>query len=100
MQIVAGYPMVTYATEEQKEKNEKLSVPFTLSIHDRMQFLGTHRFAINGLHASLIDARRKAFLQKDAPNVQIYDVANKTGKKLLDFQRQSRPLVLNFGNCT
>ena len=100
MQVLAGYPMVTYATEEQKAKNLKMSVPFTLSIDERMKFLGTHRFIMKRLKVSLLDAHREAFLYKDAPNVPIYDVANKTGKKLLDFQRQYRPLVLNFGNCT
>ena len=34
-----------------------------------------------------------------APNVNIFTFEKKMNKKLFDFQKEGRPLVINFGSC-
>ena len=99
MQSEVGYPMVTYASDEQRVRNMRMSVPFTLGLKDRMSFIGTHRYVVGCLRMALVEARKKAKVRAQAPNVKIYDFIHKAEKRILDYQQDSRPLVLNFGSC-
>ena len=52
------------------------------------------------IRAIYLDITKEAFLNCKAPNPTVVSVANAKEKRLLDFQRKDRPLVLNFGSCT
>lgn len=43
---------------------------------------------------------RKTEIGKPAINVPIYDMRSKSFRKLLDYEKSGRPLVVNFGSCT
>lgn len=43
---------------------------------------------------------RETEIGKPAINVPIYDMRSKSFRKLLDFEKSGRPLVVNFGSCT
>jgi len=44
--------------------------------------------------------RRKTKLGEQPPNTDLYSLDTKSIVKLLNFQKQGRPLVVNFGSCT
>jgi len=43
---------------------------------------------------------RETEIGKPAINAPIYDMRSKSFRKLLDFEKSGRPLVVNFGSCT
>ena len=92
--------MAEYANEREKSENEKLTNPFTLGISDRMSFIGTHKFIRKRFNIALLNAKKVAFVGSKAPNVKVMDLNTRQPVYLLDYQRNNRPLVLNFGNCT
>lgn len=48
----------------------------------------------------MIDMQKKAKQGTEAPNPSLVSTDGKTRPHLLDFARESRPLVVNFGSCT
>lgn len=50
--------------------------------------------------ALMIDMKKKAKRGKEAPNPSLMSADGQSRSYLLDFARESRPLVVNFGSCT
>lgn len=50
--------------------------------------------------AAYLDLYKDASLHNLAPNPQLHPLKGNQIYRLLDFQRQGRPLVVNFGSCT
>ena len=96
----AGYPMVEYADDFEKEENKNRTYPFTLGIKDRMSFIGTYRFVRDKFHSALLEVDRVAKVGMPAPNVDVIDLLLNKSANLLDYQDGNKPLVLNFGSCT
>lgn len=52
------------------------------------------------INQELAELERTAKLGLPAPNCKLVSTDGKTEKRLLDFARGDRPLVLNFGSCS
>lgn len=50
--------------------------------------------------ARYLDIFKTAELHKPAPNATLISIDGNVKKELLDFQRKTRPLILNFGSCS
>lgn len=48
----------------------------------------------------MIDLQKKAKTGKEAPNPSLVSADDQSRSHLLDFAKDSRPLVVNFGSCT
>ena len=48
----------------------------------------------------MIDLQKKAKTGKEAPNPSLVSADGQSRSHLLDFAKESRPLVVNFGSCT
>ena len=71
--------------------------------NDREDYIHTFKssqFFATMLYNSLLDALKTAQKGKSAPNTTVISLDGKTKVHLLDFMKQGRPLVVNFGSCT
>lgn len=69
--------------------------------------LGSHRLyrslsAVRHFWRSIfvVDMKREAVVGQITPNSRVIDFDTKLTKRILDFQKLGRPLVLNLGSCS
>jgi len=67
---------------------------------DDIAFIGSMD-NLKGMTGNLIkNALKEAQEGSPAPNPEVLDLLSRKSMKLLDWEKNGRPLVLNFGSCT
>ncbi|KAA0711677.1 Thyroxine 5-deiodinase [Triplophysa tibetana] len=51
-------------------------------------------------HGHEVDWMKSARVGRDAPNTEVVELSDLQPRRILDFARRTRPLVLNFGSCS
>ena len=51
-------------------------------------------------HGQKLDFLKSAHLGYVAPNSEVVQLGNHRRSRILDYARDKRPLILNFGSCT
>ena len=67
---------------------------------ESLGFMATSEAAKVVIRDGIIQAGRVAEEGKPAPNPEVLELTTKKFVKLLDFQKEGRPLLINFGSCT
>lgn len=83
--------------DEEEEDEDEEDPPLCISDNSRM-FSWESLKAV--FHGHKLDWLKSARLGHDAPNSAVVPLADATRRRVLDFARAHRPLVLNFGSCS
>lgn len=51
-------------------------------------------------HGQKLDFMKAAHLGHGAPNTEVVQLEDQRRSRILDYARDNRPLILNFGSCT
>uniref|UniRef100_A0A3Q2YZR1 Iodothyronine deiodinase n=2 Tax=Hippocampus comes TaxID=109280 RepID=A0A3Q2YZR1_HIPCM len=82
-----------------KEREESDTMDPPLCISDSNRF-----FTLDSLkavwHGHKLDLLKAAHLGRGAPNTEVVRLEDERRGRILDFARERRPLILNFGSCT
>lgn len=82
---------------QMKEQEDCLDPPLCISDSNRL-------FSLESLkavwHGHKLDFLKEAHLGHGAPNTEVVQLEDQKSTRILDYAKESRPLILNFGSCT
>uniref|UniRef100_A0A8C6T914 Iodothyronine deiodinase n=1 Tax=Neogobius melanostomus TaxID=47308 RepID=A0A8C6T914_9GOBI len=79
-----------------KEEEECLDPPLCISDSNRLLSLESLKAV---WHGHKLDFLKEAHLGQGAPNTEVVQLDQRSSR-ILDYARENRPLILNFGSCT
>ncbi|KAI4894207.1 hypothetical protein NFI96_007183 [Prochilodus magdalenae] len=85
------------AEEEEGRNADDDDPPLCVSDSDRMFSVASLRAV---WHGHKLDALKVARVGRTAPNSEVVRLADARRRRILEYARGARPLVLNFGSCT
>ncbi|XP_046544588.1 thyroxine 5-deiodinase-like [Haliotis rubra] len=91
--VFGKHIVVVTTTKVEGATSEDLARDYDRSVLKLSHFKGVFR-------AAYLDLYKDAFLHHLAPNPRLHSLDGTQIHRLLDFQKQGRPLVVNFGSCT
>jgi len=98
--IVAPDMLVKRTREKLKKKGGNLTQNMEIKTVDDMAFLFSWDMVRMQIRKAVKEIFNEVALGQAAPNPELVSLASGKSTLLLEYAKQGRPLVLNFGSCT
>uniref|UniRef100_A0A665UZJ7 Iodothyronine deiodinase n=1 Tax=Echeneis naucrates TaxID=173247 RepID=A0A665UZJ7_ECHNA len=80
-----------------EQEDDAIDPPLCISDSNRL-------FSLESLkavwHGHKLDFLKAAHLGHGAPNTEVFQLTDQRRSRILDYAKDKRPLILNFGSCT
>lgn len=83
-----------------KKSMVKLHEGTGLGLEDYFDSMFTFAHIKQAFIVRITDVFKTVLLGHEAPNSRVFSLKEREFKKILDYQKNGRPLILNFGSCS